>query len=389
MAGVNDYFEENNQDSLNGEIMSEKIHEFNTENNIPETDNRKIYTDETDTMKPDTAETDIPYTEEEPVRVKLKVPILVILFLVAIISLSIVSMIKFPGVLKDYKVYKNAESRMHNGETSKVLEDLYALVEKYPDSVPIIIRAMEHSMENGYYDYAGYIYNNYLVGKNVNDEEYALAQRYMKRLDKYYDTIDKVTAIYNEVFGDENKEIDENDYLEITTKLSDLLHNYKNLDNAIVYYYLAMFEGDIYKAIEYIENCYKYDPECFDVRAKMALYYRRAGDLEKAWKYTNEALAKDKTDSEALRSQAILYMLEGKMEEGLEAAEKAYNYYSDGVYIRDTYMIALHFNGKTSDVEKIKNEIIDIYGRLEEDTISLLEGKITLKDYYIEGEAQE
>lgn len=53
--------------------------------------------------------------------------------------------------------------------------------------------------------------------------------------------------------------------------------------------------------------------------------------------------------------------------------------------IRETYLIALHFNDLIEEAQVIKNEIIELQGQLEEETQKLLEGEITLEEYYVEG----
>lgn len=318
----------------------------------------------------------------------LKVPVPVILFLGTIIIISIFSMIRFPGVLKDYRIYKNAEERIKNGETSATLSDLYYLVEKYPDSVPVIMKAIKYSLENGYYDYAGYIIDTYLVNKSLPEDDYEWVKSYIPFLDEYYRTLDRIDTIFSHA---ENINDDAEYSLYIINNLKKMLNDKDNINSSVVNYYLGLFEYNTENSINYLMDCYNEDPECFDVRAQLANRYRRAGDFETALKFINEALAKDKMDSGALRAMSIIYMLKGEMEKGVEKAREAYNYYPDGLYVRETYMIALYFNGNMEEAEELKNEIIEMNWQLDEDTISLLNGEITLEEYYLdnpEGEVQ-
>ena len=43
------------------------------------------------------------------------------------------------------------------------------------------------------------------------------------------------------------------------------------------------------------------------------------------------------------------------------------------------------FNDLIEEAQVIKNEIIELQGQLEEETQKLLEGEITLEEYYVEG----
>ena len=312
----------------------------------------------------------------------LKIPVPVILFLLAILALSVVGLIRFPGVFKDYKVYKTAEMRIENGDTYETLNDLFEITEKYPSSLPIIMLTTKKCMENGFYDSAAYIINTYIVGKNLYDHNYNLVENYVDKLDQYYHTLDSIDIIFEELSDDQMSDSEYGDI--ICEKLKGLLDE-EDLDQSIVCYYLAMFEEDVEKAVEYLEKCYDLDPNCYDVCVQLGVFCRRAGDYKKARKYTNKALGKDRKDSGALRALAILDMLEGKLEEGLINAQLAYDSYGDGMYVRETYMIALHFNGKTGEADLIMKEINENQGNIDEDTQLLLDGDISLEEYYVEG----
>ncbi len=314
-------------------------------------------------------------------RNKLQVPVWIILFLIFMVALDVICMIRFPKILSDYKVYKKAESRITKGETLLAITDLYDLAERYPDSTPILTKSIKLSMENGYYDIAGYLMDTYLTGKSLSDSEYELMDRYYTQLECYYTTYDMIEQLFSTVSNTDT--VNEVEYEELKVSLEALLQE-DGQDYASIYYYLGIIESDPKAAQNYMQNCYNTDPECFDVRVQLGALYRRMGDYATAEQYNKEALAKEKTDSGALRSMAILKMLEGELESGLNLAEDAYNSYSDGTYVRETYLIALSMNGMEAEAEKIKDEIIKSAGALDDDTLKLLNGEITLENYYVE-----
>jgi tetratricopeptide (TPR) repeat protein len=313
---------------------------------------------------------------------KCQIPVGVILFLLVIVALDVISMIRFPKILGEYKIYKTAESRTITGETSLALQELLELAEKYPDSVPIITKNIELSMENGYYDTAGYLYDTYLTGMSLSDSEYDQMDKYSTRLGNYYATYDAVEQIFSTVSNIET--MDEIKYEELITSLKALLEE-EGLDYAYVYYYLGIIESDIATAKDYMQECYNIDPECFDVRVQLGVMYRRMGDYAEARQYSEEALAKEKLDSGALRSMAIIKMLEGDLESGLSYAEDAYNSDPEGTYVRETYLIALTMNDMKAEAKIIQDEILESGVTLDDDTLKLLNGEITLEDYYVEG----
>jgi Flp pilus assembly protein TadD len=317
----------------------------------------------------------------EPERKKLEVPGWIILFLILVVALDIVCMIRFPKVLSDYKVYAKAETRISNGETALTINDLKLLSDKYSESVPILTKSIKLSMENGYYDVAGYIIDTYLTGKSLSDSEYDRINRYYTQLEAYYKTynaIDELTKPFSE-----NASASEADYEKLKTELESLLKE-AGQDYATIYYYLGSIETDLTNALNYFQSCYDTDPETYDVRVRLGVIYRRMGDYDTAEKYIHEALAKEKADSEALRSLAILNMLEGDLESGLSLAKDAYDVNPDGNYIKETYLIALSQSGMKEEADKLKDEIIKKDGALDEDTVKLLDGDITLNNYYVE-----
>lgn len=322
------------------------------------------------------------FTETSTIRRnRFRLPVWIILFLIFIVILDVVSMIRFPSILSDYKVYKKAESRISNGETSLALNDLYELAEKYPDSTPILTKSIKLCMENGYYDNAGYLMDTYVAGKSLSDSEYELMDRYYKRLDSYYTTYDAIEQLFSTVSDPDT--VSGEEYDKLKTSLESLLKE-DGQDYAFIYYYLGSIESDTKTNINYLQNCYNTDPECFDVRVQLGVLYRRMGDYETAEKYNKEALEKEKMDSGALRSMAILRMLEGDYESGLNLVKDAYKSDPEGTYVRETYLIALSMNGMEAEAEKIKDEMKESDSGLDDDTLMLLNGDITLENYYVE-----
>ena len=66
-------------------------------------------------------------------------------------------------------------------------------------------------------------------------------------------------------------------------------------------------------------------------------------------------------------------------------AQAAYEVDPDGLYVRDTYLVALHVNGHRDEENALIEEIEELEGALEEDTRQLLDGELTLQEYYMGG----
>jgi tetratricopeptide (TPR) repeat protein len=321
--------------------------------------------------------------EEEPHiaegRRKLRVPVWVVVFLILIVVLDIVCMAQFPKVMNDYRIYVTASDRIDESNTGQAIDDLYALAEKRSDSVPILVRTTDLSMQEGYYEVAGYVIDSYLTGKSLSDAEYNRINDYITKLNNYYASSDAVTKIFNSV---NKKAVTDADYEKVKKDIKALL-NQEGQDNSYLYYSLALIEADVNTAKDDMLRSYELDPECFDVRSQLAVMYRRLGNFEEAKRFAQEALKKDKKDSSALRAMATIALTEGNLEDGLNYAREAYTSYADGLYVRETYLIALTFNGNKEEAQLIQNEMADAGETPDDQTKQLLNGEITLKDYYV------
>lgn len=357
-----------NDDNMN---LHQDFSEANEENNFTSQENNR---NNNEYENYDT------YTSTEGTK-KLHIPRGVILFLVGMIVLDIICMIRFPKVLSDYKLYMTAERRINNGETSQVLEEMNTLVEKHPASTPIIMKCIRLSMEQGYYESAAYLFNTYLTGRKLSDSEYSQVDQYNERLNEYYTTYDSVDKIFSEVKDLDT--VDDKKLAEMKKSLMALLEE-DGQDYAYVYYSLAQIEADVSTVKEYMQKCYDNNPECFDARVQLSVLYRRSGDYETAEKYCREALAKDRMDSGALRSMAIIKMLKGDLASGLNFAEESYQSDPDGNYVRETYLIALTMNQKMTEAKGIEEEMQKANVTLDDQTKQLLNNTITLKEYYVE-----
>ncbi len=318
--------------------------------------------------------------DQELVPIKLRIPVWVIILFLGVVILEIISLIHFPKALKDYKAYKLAESRISHGETSAAINDLYSVAEAHPDSIPVMVKLVELSMDNGYYDMAGYIIDTYIAGKSISDADYEMIDRYYTKLENYYNSLASIDTIITEAPNQDT--LDESYYNYIRSHIEGLLYT-EGQDDAYLCYTLSMIAVDKSSTLDYLQQCYEIDPECFDVRAQLGIVLRRMGRLDEARSMTLEALAKDKEDTNALRAMATLAMVENDLQGGLEAAEAAYTINPDGIYIRETYLIALTVNQRTDQAEVIRTEMEAAGLLIEQDTQQLLDGEITLQDYYI------
>lgn len=316
---------------------------------------------------------------------KIRYPIPKIFYVVVpiLIVLICIAMLQFPSGIKMYKTYKNIDKRVADGYVGSSLIDLTGILEKYPNSLNLAIKATDIAMEHGYYDYASYYIYTYIEGKTLENVTYNRITQYSNQLNTYYNTSDAIQKIFA-ASSEEAVEMEPEDYMaHVESQLTDLLLDIK-YDRALVYYTLGYIEPDNAKRTEYMQECLRIDSTYLDATAQIASIYRRQGDLVTARKLLESAYQRNKEDSSILRNLAIVEMLEGNLAQGLIYAEDAYKNYAEGDYVADTYITALYSNGQAESAKQVKAECEGKNFYFDETLEFFLDGSISLEDYYVD-----
>jgi len=331
-------------------------------------------------------ESDVINDPTSPKRKRFSVPVWVMFFFILIVVLEVFCIQHFSDAFADYRVYATTDKRIADGDTTAAIADLYKLSTEHTSSHSVILKMIDVSMEYGYYDTAAYVMDNYLSGMNIKEPDYSRMNAYYTQLINYYKTCDAIDVILKANSAPQDS--GDTDYSAITNSLEAMLEE-PDQDYAVIHYYLGLLSIDDFEfAKNQLQQAYDMNPECFDVRVQLGVMYRRLGEYDKAEALNNEALHKDKSDSGALRSAAIILMLEGDMEGGAASAKKAYDAYPDGTFVRETYVIALTENNQEEEALKIQNEMTSVGEELDADTAKLLNGDITLENYYVSGQVE-
>ncbi len=328
-----------------------------------------------------------PGFEPDPKENQGRIPLWVLLFVACSLLLAVISMLRFPKIFSEYRSYIKAEQRIASGkgETGQALRDLMAVVEEHPDSVPMITKLIDLSMEEGYYELAAYVFDSYLVGKDLTDSQYSRMMGYSARLETYFATYDAIEDLAVEINALPAGSEEEAAAVRAQARegFSRLLKD-SGYDSAMLYYTMSFFTETMEERYDCLQKGYEADPECYDIRTELGNAARVLGKLEEAEEYLDQALAKERSDSGALRGKAIVCLLKGDSQAALDYAQEAYAADPDGTYVRDTYLIALHVNGDTKEEGYIRAELEAEQGTLDEDTLRFLEGQCTLQEYYME-----
>ncbi|WP_242984708.1 tetratricopeptide repeat protein [Clostridium taeniosporum] len=162
-----------------------------------------------------------------------------------------------------------------------------------------------------------------------------------------------------------------------------LLLNDTSQNKGLLYYYLGSVSNDNSVAKDYLKKSIKADNKIADNKIQLANILRREKDFVNARENLNLVLNRENDNAGALRSLAIIEMLEGNNKQGVNLAQKAYISNPNEDYVLETLIIALTANGQSDEAEKYKKEYISNGQEFDEDMRNFLDGKITIDDYYL------
>lgn len=301
-----------------------------------------------------------------------------ILLGIGLAVLIAVALINFPKSFTDYAIYKTAEEKADDGYVDETLSSLEEVIKRHPDTTDIVVTSVDIAMESGNYDYAGYVLDTYLYGKEVSDSVYNNLNGYINKIDSIYNVYDAYTEFGNNM----DKELSEDEIIKYFKENLVGLLNDDQYDKATVYYYLYSFANDNNEGKEYLRKCIEEDPKLLEPKVHLANAYRREGNINEAKNILNDVIMKERSHAGAKRGLAIVNMLEGNYKEAVELARSAYEKNKDYPYVYETLAIALYFDGQVEESNKILEEFKAAGNEIEEDTKEILSGKLTLKQYY-------
>lgn len=319
-------------------------------------------------------------TECRERQLKYPIPKVFLLLGIGLAVLVIAALINFPKTFADYAIYKTAEEKADDGYVDQTLSSLEEVIKRHPDTTDIAVTSVDIAMENGNYEYAAYMLDNYLYGKTVSDSVYNSLESYSDKIDSIYNVYDA----YSEIATNMDTNLSEDEIITYFKENLFELLNDDQYDKATIYFYLHSFANDNDEAKEYLNKCLEEDPKLLEPKVQLANAYRREGNINEAKNILNDVIMKERSHAGAKRGLAIVNMLEGNYKEAVELARSAYEKDKDYPYVYETLAIALYFNGQVEESNKILEEFKSAGNEIEEDTKELLSGQLTLKQYYQE-----
>lgn len=313
--------------------------------------------------------------------IKYPIPLQLWLTMAVVAVMVIISMLRFPGVFKTYWAYQDAKQQQQEDCVYTAMNQYNIVLESYPTASSIAVDMTDMAMKYSFYDSASYIIDEYLVGKEVTDSIYNRIEGYFVTLDEYYNTYDTVDAIVADM--EESGQVLQTSWL--MGELENLL-NQPGYDKELLYYYMGWISETEEEQVDYLKKCVEINNNYPDAAAQVANYYRRNNQLTEAKAYLEPILKRFRDSPDLLRSIAILEMLDGNADQGLAYAAYAYEVNPEGEYVADTYAVALSQNGRLDEAKDLLDQNADgeMSAYFDDETLEILEGKISLEDYYID-----
>ncbi|MCL2539787.1 MAG: tetratricopeptide repeat protein, partial [Oscillospiraceae bacterium] len=277
---------------------------------------------------------------------KLAVPPRIKLFLVAVCVVFLFATVSFIPVLTSYRTYLEAEKHMRAKEYSFAYKKYYEVLEKYSYSVGLVLKTSDAAMSAQYFGELAYIFDDYLVGKNLNDKDYQRALKHSDFLSLYYRTCQEIDDIFeaaNDAYDIEDDSTELRGFIRL--KLEELLLN-EELDKTVIYYTLALVTDDRTEAAEYLRLSSEQDPRQTYPYAFYGNSLRRMGEYDKARRVFQKAVELNANDALAWRGLGVLQLLEGQKDSGLESIRLAFEIEPYGLYVAEALIIALNDNGQ-------------------------------------------
>ena len=331
-------------------------------------------------------------------KLKLRVPkwLIAALFVVCVVNVVMIcylsTLLGKKAVSKENldagtRVLLEARDLIAENKQWSAVNRIYEYLNDNPENGDVALEGMRLAMEYGLYDYAAYIFNDFLLDKGFSEDELNEIDFYSSELRRYYDTYDAITNVMSklqELSGDMSKEEIESAKDRAKKELLTLEGNEAYEKEFIEYYISYYFPYDTRDAEERMKKAAKYLPLAPEACGRLAVFSRNRGDFEAAKEWIEKGEAVNGEMAEIVRAKITILLAEGKYQEALPMAESLYTTNPDALYVLDTYAVALYANGETEKLAELMDSADE--GYFDEDFYKLTNGEISVRDYYVNEE---
>ena len=312
----------------------------------------------------------------------LRVPMGIRIFLVLVCAVFLLSVCFLPPVLATYKTYLTAGKHMQGREYALAYRNYNGLLQEYSGSVTIALKAADAALSAQYFPELSQTVNDYLVGKPLSDTDYNRAMGFVNELDFYGLTYEKIEGVIEQAQKDVPDPASKEFVDAVSSRCAELLTQ-DGIDKAQVYYVMGSVASDAEESASYLKLATEQDPKYTYPYAYYGTALRRLGKLDEAKGIYEKALSLNACDAQSMRGVGVLLLLQGDAAEGLAEIQRAYAIEPYDLYIADTLIVALNENGQGEEALELRDELAAQGAEFVADLGEYLDGKISLKQYYM------
>lgn len=291
------------------------------------------------------------------------------------------------GKAEGNNIVKEAEKLYEDGRQFTALRTLDEYLAEYPGNAELAIKATDMAMESGQYDFAAYFLNTYLWDKAFTDAEWLKIQQYIDRLNRYYDTVEKIDTVFTELTEEYRENMSDEEVEELRavyrSKLLKVAEDEKYDAECVYFYYGNFLAASVDEGEKYLSESVNYLPSAAFTAARLAVNERRKGDFSAAERWISLGEQTNGEAIELVRAKATLALAKGEYNKALSLTEEIYGTAPDETYVRDTYGIALYANGETDKLNEVISEAESLGYVFDEDFFDVINGRKSVFDYYV------
>ncbi len=282
-------------------------------------------------------------------QIKYPVPKWIWAVLVVIAVAVIFASSRLPALLKDFKIFKAAETSYNQGYYNTAANAFMTISEANQSKTLINELLFLSLFKAQRFDEASIVLDDHLFEVDLSEQNFDQISIGCDILEKYWFTYDKILTIISDQTAIDDPSL-------MKANISDLQGN-DSYDQSLVLYYLALTSETYDEYEQLLQQAYEEGPRYTFYLSMIGNFFRTQGNYDQATENYDKALTFNHDDEGALKGLGIICLIEGDKVKGLDYIQKAYVANPNGLYVAEAYAVALNENGRTDEAEALFFEI--------------------------------
>ncbi|MCR5722282.1 MAG: hypothetical protein K6G72_08070 [Lachnospiraceae bacterium] len=283
-------------------------------------------------------------------------------------------------------VLVRAQELVEEHKQWSALGAIYEYLEENPSNAQVALEGMRMAMDLGFYDYAAYFENTYLLDKGFTDYELQEIYKYNDILKKFYDTNDAIDAVLAEFANIDTTNMSEEEIATLRKEAQDkikVMAEDDSYDKDMACFAMAYLASDLSEVDSLLRKCVSYKPITASAASYLAKIERIKENFGAAESWIKQGEEVYGELIELRRVKATILLARGEYEEALSIMEELYSIAPEEQYVADTYSVALYALGKIDVMSRVIATAENGGYEFDEEFHALINGETTIRDYYV------